>query len=502
MPPKKVKTTEPEYEDEASVEKLDEVNEFLNNISSQMNKTETAITKLADQYEESTKHNKALLDAILSLKTRNEAIVNAIQNLGNQPSIVKNETRVQSTQKVKKKTEENQEDLYDQDMQHDKPLYYQASGNVSSAKTLHEQCIYSYKTILNPPVGSPGLSDKKGKIMLVNPFVKYEKRNWTSHNSGSPYTDWLRNIWSEMLLKNNLTLCQLSARNANKPFSWSMRAASADLFRDDFSIVSDFIKAQHPTWPMVVEAVLQILHSSENGNAALDAFARFRSEPSNDEKTLDFLKRMVKAYGTLPTMDWQSSEAANTIRFTLNTHVTQIAEDLKRDDNFYPIYRALELAVVYAEKQSLIYSQLASRPQGTIPKQQFIDPLRPNTSDKINDVPPSSVFNNTDPILTVNAATEDTICYNCGIKVMGTFEGHIKNYKTNPSFTKFKPNSKKSIKKSFKNNKTKKIRSHAVTVEDPDNEKSVDINLPHEYQSDAVSDYEDVEYETVSEDDE
>ncbi|RKF82023.1 hypothetical protein GcC1_019030, partial [Golovinomyces cichoracearum] len=133
-------------------------------------------------------------------------------------------------------------------------------------------------------------------------------------------------------------------------------------------------------------------------------------------------------------------------------------------------------------------------------------------------------FNNTDPILIVNAATEDTICYNCGIKghfatdskqkskqnqynqsnqiVLGTFEGHMKNYKTNPSFTKFKSKSKKSIKFFFKNNKTKKICSHAVTVEDPDNEKSVDINLPHEYQSDAVSDYEDVEYETVSEDDE
>ncbi|RKF79714.1 hypothetical protein GcM3_053016, partial [Golovinomyces cichoracearum] len=252
MPPKKVRTTEPEYEDEASVEELD---------------------------EESTKHNKALLDAILSLKTGNEAILNAIQNLGNQPSIVKNEIPVQSTQKVKKKIEENQEDLYDQDMQHDKPLYYQASGNVSSAKTLHEQSIYSHETILNPPVGSPGLSDKKGKLMLRNTFV------------------------------------------------------------------------------------------NGNGNAALDAFARFRSGPSNNEKTLDFLKRMVKAYGRLPTMDRQSSEAANTIRFTLDAHVTQIAEDLKRDDNFYPIYRALELAVVYAEKQSLIYSQLASRLQDTIPKQ-------------------------------------------------------------------------------------------------------------------------------------
>ncbi|RKF62859.1 hypothetical protein OnM2_030076 [Erysiphe neolycopersici] len=128
---------------------------------------------------------------------------------------------------------------------------------------------------------------------------------------------------------------------------------------------------------------------------------------------------MVKAFGRLPTLNRQSSEAANTIRLKLNTHVTQIAEDLKRDDNFYPVYRALELAVVYAEKQSHIYSQLASRPQDIIPKQQFIDPLRPNNSDKINDVPTSSLFNNTDPIPTVNAATADTICYNCGI------EGHF-----------------------------------------------------------------------------
>ncbi|RKF65918.1 hypothetical protein OnM2_001039, partial [Erysiphe neolycopersici] len=114
-------------------------------------------------------------------------------------------------------------------------------------------------------------------------------------------------------------------------------------------------------------------------------------------------------------------------------------------------YRALELAVVYAEKQSLIYTQLASRPQDTIPKQQFIDPLRPNTSEKINDVPTSSVFNNTDPIPTVSAAIADTTCYNCGIKghfatdykqkskpnqytqstkkVTGTFGAQIKNYK-------------------------------------------------------------------------
>ncbi|RKF82022.1 hypothetical protein GcC1_019029 [Golovinomyces cichoracearum] len=91
-----------------------------------------------------------------------------------------------------------------------------------------------------------------------------------------------------------------------------MRAASADLFRDDISIVSDFIKAQHPTWLMVVEAVLQVLNSSGNGNAALDTLERFRSGPWNDEKTLDFLKRMVKAYGRLPTMDRQSSEATNT----------------------------------------------------------------------------------------------------------------------------------------------------------------------------------------------
>lgn len=147
MPPKKVKTTEPEYEDEASVEELDEVNEALNNISIQMNKTETAITKLADQYEESTKHNKALLDAILSLKTGNEAVLNAIHNLGNQQSIVRDEIPVQSTQKVKNKTEENQEHLYNQDVQQEKPLYYQSSGNVASAKSLHEQSIYSYESI-------------------------------------------------------------------------------------------------------------------------------------------------------------------------------------------------------------------------------------------------------------------------------------------------------------------------------------------------------------------
>ncbi|RKF54462.1 hypothetical protein OnM2_097033, partial [Erysiphe neolycopersici] len=194
------------------------------------------------------------------------------------------------------------------------------------------------------------------------------------------------------------------------------------------------------------------------------------------------------------------------------------------DDNFYPVYRALELAVVYAEKQSLIYTQLVSRPQDTVSKQQFIDPLRPNTSDIINDVPTSSVFNNTDPIPTVNAATADTICYNCGIKghfatdckqkskpnqftqsnqkVIGTFEGQIKNYKTNTSFIKFKPNSKKLIQKNLKNNKTKKIRSHVVTIEDPDNVENIDINLPHEYHSDAIPDYEDAEYETISEDDE
>ncbi|RKF83717.1 hypothetical protein GcM3_009045 [Golovinomyces cichoracearum] len=434
-----------------------------------MNETETAVTKLADQYEELTKHNKALLDAILSLKTGSEVLLNAIQNLGNQPSIVKHEIPDQSTQKVRKKTEENQEDLFKQDMQHEKPLYYKSFGNVTSAKTLHEQSIYSYETILNPPEGSPGPRDKKGKLMLINPFVKYEKRNWTSHNSGSPYTDWLRNIWSEMLLENNLTLSHLSAKNANKPLqgnlkplknvnypshlthlldlqfaleqeckfysSWPMRAASVDLFRDDFSIVSDFIKAQYPIWPMIVEAILQILYSNGNSNAALGAFVRFRSGPLDDEKNLDFLKRMVKTYGRPPRIDRQSSEAANTVRFTLNTHITQIAENLKRDDNFYPVYSALELAVVYAEKQSLIYSQL------------LIDPLGPNTSDKINDVPPSSVFNNTDPIPTVNAATADTICYNCGIKryfatdckqkskpnqytqsnqkVIETFEGHI-----------------------------------------------------------------------------
>ncbi|RKF62391.1 hypothetical protein OnM2_033108 [Erysiphe neolycopersici] len=180
---------------------------------------------------------------------------------------------------------------------------------------------------------------------------------------------------------------------------------------------------------MVVEAVLQILHSSGHGNATLDAFARFRSGPSNDEKTLDFLKRMVKAFGRLPTINWQSSEAANTIRFTLNTHGVGTCG--------------------------------ASRPQDTIPKQQFIDPLRPNNSDKINDVPTSSVFN-TDPIPTVNAATADTICYNCGIK------GH---FATN------------------------------LIVEDPDNVQNVDINRPHEYHSDAISDYEDAEYETVSEND-
>ncbi|RKF76490.1 hypothetical protein GcC1_071026, partial [Golovinomyces cichoracearum] len=213
---RKSRQQNPEYEAEASVEELDKVNEVLNNISSQMNKTETAITRLADQYEESTKNNKALLDAILSLKTGNEAIFNAIQNLGNQPPVVKNEIPVQSTPKVKKKTEENQEDLHNQDIQHEKPLHYQSSGNVASAKTLHEQSIYSYETILNPPKGSLGPRDKNGKLMSINHFLKYEKRNWTSHNSGSLYTDWLRNIWSEMLLENNLTLSHLSARNANK----------------------------------------------------------------------------------------------------------------------------------------------------------------------------------------------------------------------------------------------------------------------------------------------
>ncbi|RKF60906.1 hypothetical protein OnM2_046078, partial [Erysiphe neolycopersici] len=81
-----------------------------------------------NQYEESTKHNKALLDAILSLKTGNEAVLNAIHNL------VRDEIPVQSTQKVKKKTEENQEDLYNQNVQQEKPLYYQSSGNVASAK--------------------------------------------------------------------------------------------------------------------------------------------------------------------------------------------------------------------------------------------------------------------------------------------------------------------------------------------------------------------------------
>ncbi|RKF66024.1 hypothetical protein OnM2_000001 [Erysiphe neolycopersici] len=186
-------------------------------------------------------------------------------------------------------------------------MYYQSSGKVASVKTLQEQSIYSYESILNLPEGSPGPRDKKGKLMLINPFIKYKKGNWTSRNFGSPLqTDLQFALGQE---------CTFHS-------SWPMRAASADWFRDDFSIVSDFIKAQQPTWPMVMEAVLQILHSNEYSNAALDAFARFRSGPSNDEKTLNFLKRMVNAYGRLPKMDRQSSEAANTIRFTLNTHVT------------------------------------------------------------------------------------------------------------------------------------------------------------------------------------
>ncbi|POS87840.1 hypothetical protein EPUL_001567, partial [Erysiphe pulchra] len=227
MSPKKVKTTEPEYEDEASVEELGEVNEVLNNISLQMNKTETAITKLTDQYEESIEHNKALLDTILSFKTGNESILNAIQNLGNQKSIFKDEIQVQSTQKVKKKTEENQENLYTQDAQQEKPLYYQSSGNLAFAKTLHEQGIYSYETILKPPEGSPGPRDKKGKLMLINPFVNH----LSARNANKPLRGNLKPLKNANDPSNLTHLLDLQfALEQECTFysSWPMRAASAD----------------------------------------------------------------------------------------------------------------------------------------------------------------------------------------------------------------------------------------------------------------------------------
>ncbi|POS82447.1 hypothetical protein EPUL_005804, partial [Erysiphe pulchra] len=304
----------------------------------------------------------------------------------------------------------------------------------------------------------------------------------------SEYIQWLWKYWCELIAESDLDLTTLDVRNSNKPFRTNLKPLTrtndvenlmhlqemqsalvqegtyyqiwpqrvCHLFQGDFKQVNTFCKTHRPTWPMTIEAILQILALSNKLRSPVDAFVDFRSGPLQNESTAQFLKRFEQAFHRMPTRERNEREVECVIEYTLQTHAGMVWNTLIQQNDAYPLHNALSIAWTIAEKHQNWMAQLSSRPQDRQFLQKIQDPLRSGQNPVVN--PPTPVSD--DPMATVNAATAQTVCYSCGKlghyssdcnrrkvkpfdnqnsskqEIYGTFKAHVSHQKQHQSLMK------------------------------------------------------------------
>ncbi|POS83624.1 hypothetical protein EPUL_004458, partial [Erysiphe pulchra] len=253
--------------------------------------------------------------------------------------------------------------------------------------------------------------------------------------------NWLWKYWCELVGKCDLDKTTLDTRNSSKPIRPNLKPLSethdienlmhlqeiqsalvqegtcyhlwpqrvCHLFQGDFKQVNCFCKTHRPTWPMTIEAVLQILSLSNNLRSPVNAFVAFRSGPSSNESTAEFLKRFEQAFHRMPTRERGDMEVAYAIEYTLQTHAGMVWSTLIQQGDAFLLHNALSIAWTVAEKQQNWMAQLSSRPMD----RQFL----PTFKDPLRDIKDSSIISQTptfyNPINSVNAANAQTFCYSC-----------------------------------------------------------------------------------------
>ncbi|SZF00425.1 unnamed protein product [Blumeria hordei] len=271
-----------------------------------------------------------------------------------------------------------------------------------------------------PPI-SPGPRTKKNLLCLSEPMVdRSDRENWSSYNNNSQYIQWLWKYWCELVTESDLDRNILDVRNSSKPFRPGLKPLSitndvenlmhlreiqsalvqegsyyylwpqrvCHLFQGDFKQVNAFCKTHHPTWPMTIEAVLQILSLSNNLRSPVDAFVAFRSGPLPNESTAQFLRRFEQAFHRMPSRERIEREVECTIEYTLQTHASMVWNSLVQQNNAFPLHNALSIAWTIAEKQQNWMAQLSSRPIDREFLPMYRDPLR----DPDTHPPPNSKF--------------------------------------------------------------------------------------------------------------
>ncbi|KAI0993739.1 hypothetical protein K3495_g14445 [Podosphaera aphanis] len=226
-----------------------------------------------------------------------------------------------------------------------------------------------FRTFMAPD-GSPGPRGPNNLLILSEPHVDRESRkSWPAHNLNSAYIQWLWSYWCELVAESDLLISHLDSRNGNKPFRSGLRPINKTsdienlsllhqiqaalvregtfyelwpqrvqhLFQGDFAQVRSFCMTHRPTWPMTVEAILQILHLSNNIRSPVDAFVAFRSGPSSSESTTEFLKRFNEAFQRMPTRERAEREVECTIEYTLQTHAGMVWDSLVQKNEAYPL---------------------------------------------------------------------------------------------------------------------------------------------------------------------
>ncbi|SZF04108.1 unnamed protein product [Blumeria hordei] len=298
------------------------------------------------------------------------------------------------------------------------------------------------------PNGSPGPRGSNNLLILSEPHVDRKGRKyWPSHNLNSAYIQWLWNYWCELVTETDLCEASLDSRNGNRAFRaglhplcktndvenlsklnliqaalvqegtfyelWPQRVQH--LFQGDFSQVQSFCMTHRPTWPMTVEAILQILYLSDSLRSPVDAFVAFRSGPSPSESTTEFLKKFNEALQRMPTKERAGKEVEFTIEYTLKTHAGMVWDKLVQRNEAYPLYNALSNAWLTAQYQQNNKAKVLSRPIDSQFIPAFVDPLRPDKIPSTNFQDMSAPMMNLDnPVASVNVASPQTVCYSCG----------------------------------------------------------------------------------------
>ncbi|KAI0993668.1 hypothetical protein K3495_g14516 [Podosphaera aphanis] len=227
------------------------------------------------------------------------------------------------------------------------------------------------------PKRSPGPRNETNLLCLSDPTLDREDRKtWPLYNSNSEYIQWLWKYWCELVAESDLDKSTLDVRNSNKPFHPGLKLLSrtsdvenllhlqeiqsaliqegtyyhlwpervCHLFQGDFKQVNSFCRTHRPTWPMTVEAILQILSLSNKLRSPVDAFISFRTGPLQKESTAQFLRRFEQAFLRIPTRERCDREVEYTIEYTLQTHAGMVWNTLIQQNDAFPLHNALSIA--------------------------------------------------------------------------------------------------------------------------------------------------------------